>query len=100
MDEHAMNTLSSLPWPVTVALFFAVGFLLGFGYFRSLRRTTDMLLGHGSMFLVLALTLGRMAAIATGFYLAALAGAPALLAAFAGAMFGRAMVLWYRRAAP
>jgi hypothetical protein len=100
MDEHAMSAFTSLPWPLTATLFFAAGFLLGLGYFRSLRRTTDMLLGAGSMLLVLALTLGRIAAIAAGFYLAAIAGTPALLAAFAGAMLGRAMVLRQKRGAP
>lgn len=84
-------------WAVTVLAFCAGGFLLGFGYFHALRKTTDLLLAQGSMLLVLALTLGRIAAIAAGFYLAALVGAPALLAAFAGAMLGRAMILRHRR---
>lgn len=98
MDEHAMNALADLPWQLTVLVFFAGGFLLGYGYFHALRKTTDMLLGKGSMLLVLALTLGRMTAIAAGFYLAVLVGAPALLAAFSGAMLGRAMILRHRRA--
>ena len=100
MDEHAMTMLATLPWHIAVPLFFAGGFLLGFGYFSALRRTTALLLRQGSMLLVLALTLARMAAIAAGFFLAALVGWQALLAAFAGAMLGRALILRKRQAAP
>jgi hypothetical protein len=100
MDEHAMNMLATLPWQVAVPLFFAGGFLLGFGYFSALRRTTALLLRQGSMLLVLALTLARMAAITAGFFLAALVGWQALLAAFAGAMLGRALIVAKNQAAP
>lgn len=97
MDEHAMTAFSHFPWQIAVPLFFAGGFLIGYGYFRALRKTTDMLLGQGSAVLVVVLTIGRMAAIVAAFYLAALAGPQALLAAFAGAMVGRALILRRRR---
>jgi hypothetical protein len=93
MDEHAMSTYLAGQWAMMVPAFFAGGVLLGYGYFRALHKTTDMLLGKGSMLLVLALTLARVAAIGMGFYLAVLVGAPALIAAFAGAMLGRALIL-------
>jgi len=72
---------------------------LGYGYFRALHRTTDLIVSKGSVALALALTLGRMVAIAVGLYLVVLAGAVALIAAFAGVLAGRAFVMRGHRGA-
>lgn len=100
MDEHAMSALAALSWPLSALLSFAGGVGLGFCYFRALRQTTEMLIGGGSMLLALGLTLGRVATIAAGFYLASRLGATALLAAFAGAMIGRMIIMAQQRRAP
>lgn len=96
MDERAMIDLTTLPLPVTLTVCFLGGLLLGFAYFRALRKTTDLIVGGGPMFLGLALTLGRLALLGAGFYVAVLAGGTALLAALAGVLCAKGLMLRQR----
>jgi ATP synthase protein I len=93
MDERAMIDLAALPLPVTLTLCFSGGLLLGFAYFRAMRITADLIVGGGSALLGLALTVGRLFVLGAGFYLAVLAGGPALLAALAGFLCAKALML-------
>ena len=88
-----MIDLSALPLPVTLALCFLGGLLLGYAYFRALRKTTDLIVGGGSALLGLALTFGRLVLLGAGFYLAVLAGGFALLAALGGVLCAKALLL-------
>lgn len=92
-----MTDLLALPYPITLGLCYLAGLGLGYVYFRALRKTTEMILGGGSALLALALTIGRLALIGAGFYLAVLAGGLALLLALAGVLSAKALLL---RAAP
>lgn len=93
MDERAMIDLSSLPLHVTLPVCFLGGLVLGYGYFRALRETANLIVTHGHPLLGLALTLGRIACLALGFYVAVLAGGFALLAALAGVLCAKALML-------
>jgi hypothetical protein len=97
MDERAMIDLSDLPLTLTLPVCFLGGMLLGFAYFRAIRMTVDLILGGGPAVLGLALTLGRFAVLGAGFYLAVLAGAFALLAALAGVLCAKALMLRHTR---
>ncbi len=88
-----MMELSTLPLPVAVVACFLGGLLLGYAYFRALRKTTDLIIGGGSALLGLALTFGRMAMLAVGFYLAVLMGGIALLAALGGVLCAKGLLL-------
>ena len=88
-----MMELSTLPVPLTLVACFFGGLLLGYAYFRALRKTTDLIIGGGSALLGLALTFGRMAMLAAGFYLAVLMGGIALLAALGGVLCAKALLL-------
>ena len=72
---------------------FAGGLILGFAYFRALRWTADLILGGGRPLLGLALTFGRVAFLGAGFYVAVLSGGLALLAALAGMLCAKALML-------
>jgi 4-hydroxybenzoate polyprenyltransferase len=93
MDERTMMFLATLPLPATLALCFPGGLLLGYGYFHALRKTTDLIVGGGSALFGVALTFGRLAALGAGFYLAVLLGGFALLAALAGVICAKALML-------
>ena len=93
MDERAMIDLSTLSLPVRLATCVLGGLLLGYAYFRALRKTTDLIMCGGSALLGLALTFGRMAMLAAGFYLAVLMGGSALLAALGGVLCSKALLL-------
>jgi hypothetical protein len=93
MDEYAMTDLSALPLPVILPVCFLGGLGLGYVYFRALRETTKLIANRGSPVLGLALTLGRLALLCTGFYLAVLAGGAALLAALAGVLSAKTLML-------
>ncbi|MEX1660746.1 ATP synthase subunit I [Thioclava sp. 15-R06ZXC-3] len=96
-----MNELSALPMPILLSLSFLAGLALGYGYFRALRVTADMIVRGASAWLALALTVGRLALLGAGFYLAVLAGGLALLAALGGVLVAKTlMVRQARRAAP
>jgi hypothetical protein len=66
---------------------------LGFAYFRILRITAEMLVMGGRPLLALALTFGRFVCLGAGFYVAVLAGGLALLAAFAGVLCAKSLML-------
>ena len=97
MDERpmmdTMMDLATLPLPVRLVVCFLGGLLLGYAYFRALRKTTDLIIGGGSALFGLALTFGRMAMLAAGFYLAVLMGGIALLAALGGVLCAKALLL-------
>jgi len=88
-----MTWMDAAPLGLILLLGFAVGAGVGLAYFRALRLTTDMIVGGGSALLVLALTLGRLALLGAIFFVMALAGGPALLAALAGILVAKALML-------
>ena len=93
MDERTMTALYALPPILILPLCFAGGVLLGLAYFRALRWTTDLIVNGGSPVLALALSLGRLIMIAAGFSLAVLFGGLALLAALAGVLTVKTLML-------
>ncbi len=93
MDERAMTLLSDLPPLLTTPVCFLGGLALGHIYFRALRETTDLIVSQGRPVLALALTLGRLALLWAGLYLAVSAGGLALLAALAGILCAKALLL-------
>ncbi len=93
MDERAMMDMFSFPLPLVLIVCFLGGLLLGYAYFRALRATTELIVGGGSVLLGLGLTLGRLAFLSAGLYLAVLGGALALLAALAGVLCAKALLL-------
>ncbi|WP_417807496.1 ATP synthase subunit I [Thioclava sp.] len=96
-----MSDLSAMPLPIVLALCFLGGLGLGYAYFAAMRATADMIVRGGSPLLALALTLGRLALLGAGFYLAVLLGGLALLAALAGVLVAKTlMVRQARRATP
>ncbi|MEM5471756.1 ATP synthase subunit I [Hoeflea sp. AS60] len=100
LDERAMIDLSLLPLPVILPIYFLGGLVLGYLYFRALRETTNLVVNQGHPHLALALTLGRLALLCGGLYLAVLAGGIALLATLAGVLAAKALILRHiRRAA-
>lgn len=89
----------ALPLYVVLPACFAGGLALGFAYFRVLRVTVDLLLRGHNPLLGLALTLGRLAVIGIGFYLVVRIGGLALLAAFAGVLVAKMVMLRQARGA-
>ena len=88
-----MMDMFSFPLPLVLIVCFLGGLLLGYAYFRALRATTELIVGGGSVLLGLGLTLGRLAFLSAGLYLAVLGGALALLAALAGVLCAKALLL-------
>jgi hypothetical protein len=99
MDEHAMIDLSLLPLSVTLPVFLLGGLVLGYAYFRAVRATADLVISQGNPLHAAALTLGRLALLFAGFYLAVQVGGLALLAALAGVLGARALMLLRTRSA-
>ena len=95
-----MMYLSALPPVLLLPACFIGGLIIGHGYFRALRATTDLILHEGKPLMALALTLGRMSLLATALFIAVLAGGPALLAAFAGVLCAKALMLYRVRREP
>lgn len=93
MDERAVTDWQALPLYVTLPGGFLAGLVLGFAYFRALRATVGLLVGGRHPLLGLALTLSRLAMLAAGFYLAVRVGGLALLAALAGVLCAKAVML-------
>jgi hypothetical protein len=95
MDERTMIALSALhlPLPLVLGVAFAGGLMLGFVYFRALRATADLIVGGGSPWLGLALTVARLVGIAGAFYVAVQAGGLAVVAALAGVLCAKAVIL-------
>jgi hypothetical protein len=69
MDECTMIDLSTLPLFITLPACFFGGLFIGYGYFRALRTTADLIVHEGQPLLGLALTLGRLSLLATGFFI-------------------------------
>jgi hypothetical protein len=93
MDERAMMDLTAMPLLLTVPAAFAGGLALGLLYFRALQATTELIVGDGSATLAFALTAGRVALLGAGFWLASQSGGAALLAALAGVLCAKALML-------
>lgn len=93
MDERAMIDLTTLPLFVLLPVCFLGGLLVGYGYFRALRETAKIIVNGGEPLRAIALTLGRVSLLATGFFMAVLLGGLALLAAFAGVLCAKWIML-------
>jgi hypothetical protein len=93
MDERAMTDFSTLPLIVLLPVCFLGGLFVGYGYFRALRETARLLVNGGEPLRAIALTLGRISLLATGFFVAVLAGGLALLAALAGVLCAKWILL-------
>lgn len=78
---------------LTLLVCFAGGTVLGYVYFRALRETARLVVAQGHPLIGLALTLGRLGLLCAGFYVAVLAGAVPLLAALAGVLTAKAIML-------
>jgi hypothetical protein len=88
-----MIDLSTIPLILLLPGCFLAGLFVGYGYFRALRETINLIVRQGQPLLGLALTLGRLSLLATGFFIAVLVGGPALLATFAGVLCAKAVML-------
>ncbi|WP_377278099.1 ATP synthase subunit I [Rhizobium sp. R86522] len=99
MDERTMIKLAIFPLPLLLALCFLGGLVLGYVYFRALRETANLIVSQGHPLLAMILTLGRLALLCAGFYLAVLAGGFALLAALAGVIGAKGLMLRHSRRA-
>lgn len=93
LDERGM--IADLPMTLSLPASFGGGIVLGFAYFWALRETARLIVngGHPALALALALTLGRLGLIGAGFYVAVLAGGAALIAALAGVLVAKAVML-------
>ena len=78
---------------VLLPVCFLGGLFIGYGYFRALRETADLIVNGGEPLRAIALTLGRISLLATGFFIAVLMGGLALLAAFAGVLCAKWIML-------
>ncbi len=90
-------TLDTLPLAIILPACFVGGLGLGYAYFLALRETARLIVAQGHPLIGLALTLGRLSLLCAGFYVAVLAGGAALLAALAGVLCAKVILL---RAAP
>jgi hypothetical protein len=93
MDERAMIDLHAAPLFLALPACFAGGLGLGFAYFHALRLTANLIVRSGHPVLGLALTIGRLGSLCVGLYLAVLAGGLALLAALAGILCAKTLML-------
>ncbi len=88
-----MTELYAVPLILILPVCLAGGLALGFAYFSTLRTTADLLVRGDRPLLGLALTLGRFVFLGAGLYVAVLAGGPALLAALAGVLSAKWIML-------
>lgn len=88
-----MIDISTLPLSITLPGGFLAGLFIGYGYFRALCATTNLIVLEGQPLLGLALTLGRLSLLVTGFFIAVLAGGLTLLATFAGLLCAKALMI-------
>lgn len=96
-----MIDLAALPPDILVPACFLGGILLGYGYFCALRETTKLIVSQAPPLLALVLTFGRLVVLSAGLYLAVLGGGFALIAALAGVLCAKALMLRQtRRVAP
>lgn len=88
-----MIYLSTIQLFVLLPVCFIGGLFIGYGYFRALRETANLIVNGGEPLRAIALTLGRISLLATGFFIAVLLGGLALLAAFAGVLCAKWIML-------
>jgi len=88
-----MIDLSTIPLFVLLPVCFLGGLFIGYGYFRALRETANLIVNGGEPLKAIALTLGRISLLATAFFIAVLLGGLALLAAFAGVLCAKWIML-------
>lgn len=93
MDERTMIDLYNMSPFTTLPIFFLGGLLLGYSYFTALHKTTTLIVEGGHPLLALGLALGRFTLLGLGFYIAVLAGAFVLIAAFVGVLCAKAVML-------
>ncbi|SNT13411.1 ATP synthase subunit I [Antarctobacter heliothermus] len=93
MDERTMTDPSTLPLIVLLPICFLGGLFIGYGYFRALRETANLIVKGGNPLRAIVLTLARISLLATGFFIAMLAGGLALLATFAGVLCAKWIML-------
>ena len=93
MDERTMTDPFTLPPIVLIPICFLGGLFIGYGYFRALRETANLIVEGGKPLKAIVLTLARISLLATGFFVAVLAGGLALLAAFAGVLCAKWILL-------
>ena len=94
LPAYLLIVLSTLPLPLTLTTSFLSVLSIGSGYFRALRATANLIVHEGQPLIGLALTLGRLSLLATGFFIAVLAGGLALLATLAGVLCAKALMLY------
>ena len=99
MDERAMTSFAALPLLATLPTAFLAGLALGYIYFRALRQTADAIVAQGRPLVALALTLGRVALLGLSLYGAVLMGGLTLVAALAGVLCARAVMIRQARGA-
>jgi hypothetical protein len=99
MDERTMIDLNAIPLLVLLPVSLAGGFALGLAYFRVLQISADLLVRGQRPLLALALMAGRFALVGAGLYGAVLAGGLVLLAAFAGVLCAKSLMLRKARGA-
>jgi F1F0 ATPase subunit 2 len=97
MDECTMIDLDTLRTLMSLTGYYIGGLLLGYAYFKALRLTTDLIVSKRQPLLGVALTIGRVGLICTGFYVAAQTGALALLVALTGVLSTKALTLLHIR---
>ena len=95
-----MTHLSGLPLFVLLPACFLAGFLIGYGYFRALRETADLVVMGGNTTLAIALTLGRISLLAAAFFIAVRLGGHALLVTFTGVLCAKWILLRRVRGVP
>ena len=88
-----MTDLTAFSPFLTLPACFLGGLALGHVYFLMLRGTADLIMGRGRPLVALLLTSGRFALLAAGLYLAVLTGGLGILAALAGIVCVKALVL-------
>ena len=88
-----MTYLSTLPHVFLLPICFLGGLFIGWGYFRALRETANLIVGGDKPLRAIVLTLARISLLATGFFIAVLAGGLALLAALAGLLCAKWIML-------
>jgi len=88
-----MIDLNTIPLFVLLPVCFLGGLLIGYGYFHALRETANLIVNGGEPLRAIALTLGRISLLATGFFIAVLLGGLVLLAAFAGVLCAKWIML-------
>jgi hypothetical protein len=93
MDECAMIDLAAFPVFIILPACFIGGLFIGYGYFRALRETPNLIVSGGQPLRAAVLTLGRISLLTTGFFIVVLAGGAALLASLAGVLCARWIML-------